>query len=82
MRGIVSYHCYIPWYRLDRKAIYEQLGWFNKAGVALAKGEKSVANQDEDAVTMAVSSSAGCIEDGTKKILTVFIWLPPLSHLQ
>jgi len=72
MRGIVSYHCYIPWYRLDRKAIYEQLGWFNKAGVALAKGEKSVANQDEDAVTMAVSSSAGCIEDGTKKNINCF----------
>jgi 3-hydroxy-3-methylglutaryl CoA synthase len=51
MIGITSYGVYIPLWRLNRQAISGQL-----------KGEKSVANFDEDSITMAVSASMNCLE--------------------
>lgn len=58
MVGIVSYGAYVPWYRLSRKTIFSAMGWFNP--VALP-GEKTVANYDEDSVTMAVAAGVDCL---------------------
>lgn len=62
MVGIVSYGIYIPRYRLKRKTIFSNMGWLNSATASLSKGEKAVANYDEDSITMCVAASANCIE--------------------
>lgn len=61
MAGIRSYGAYIPRYRLNRKKIFEAMGWLNSASIALAKGEKAVANFDEDSITMSVAAGMNCI---------------------
>jgi len=63
MIGITSYGAYIPWYRIDRKVIFQQLGWFNMANAAVARGEKAVASYDEDTLTMAYTAAADCMGD-------------------
>jgi len=55
MVGIVSYGAYIPIYRLSREAIGAM---WNKP---LGKGEKAVANADEDSVTMGVEAVLDCL---------------------
>jgi 3-hydroxy-3-methylglutaryl CoA synthase len=37
--------------------IYQAMGWVNAANIAHARGDKSVANYDEDSVTMAVAAT-------------------------
>ncbi len=61
MVGITSYGAYIPWYRMNRTVIFEQLGWFNPANASVARGEKAVANHDEDSITMAVEAALDCL---------------------
>ena len=56
MVGICSYGGYIPRYRLKRAAVYQAVGWMNPGNIANAKGEKAVANFDEDSITMAVAA--------------------------
>ncbi|MGD9193398.1 MAG: hydroxymethylglutaryl-CoA synthase [Desulfobacterales bacterium] len=62
MVGITSYGAYIPRYRLGRKTIFAAMGWFNAATAALAKGEKAVANYDEDSITMTVAAATDCLD--------------------
>ncbi len=62
MVGITSYGVYIPRYRLNRKTIFSQMSWFNSATAGLARGEKAVANNDEDSITMSVEASLNCLE--------------------
>jgi len=60
MKGIVSYGAYLPISRLDRDVIFEGMGWLHQG--TYMKGEKCVANFDEDSVTMAVASAMNCLE--------------------
>jgi hydroxymethylglutaryl-CoA synthase len=55
MAGIVSYGAYIPIYRLSREAIGAM--WMKSLG----RGEKAVANADEDSLTMAVEAVLDCL---------------------
>ena len=55
MAGIVSYGAYIPLWRLSRDAIAD--AW----GSGSTGGERSVANNDEDAITMAVEAALDCL---------------------
>jgi hydroxymethylglutaryl-CoA synthase len=61
MAGICSYGGYVPRYRLERGLAYQVMGWINPANVANARGERSVANFDEDAVTMAVAAGVDAL---------------------
>lgn len=54
MVGITSYGAYIPWSRLERKEIAR--AWERPA----SRGERSVANYDEDSITMAVEAGLDC----------------------
>ncbi|MBE5784438.1 MAG: hydroxymethylglutaryl-CoA synthase family protein, partial [Clostridiales bacterium] len=54
MIGITSYGAYIPYNRLQRAKIGEAYG------KSAMKGEKAVANYDEDSITMAVSAALDC----------------------
>jgi 3-hydroxy-3-methylglutaryl CoA synthase len=63
MRGITAYGIYLPYYRLKRETIFRAMGWFNPATAGMAKGEKAVANYDEDSVTMSVAAGIDCLTD-------------------
>ncbi len=56
MAGIVSYGAYIPIYRLGRDQV-----WLTWGGLPVG-GERSVANFDEDSVTMAVEAGNNCLQ--------------------
>jgi 3-hydroxy-3-methylglutaryl CoA synthase len=55
MLGIISYGAYIPLWRLARDAITE--AW----GSGSIRGEKSVANNDEDTITMSSEAAFDCL---------------------
>ena len=55
MAGIISYGAYIPLWRLSRDAIAE--AWQS----ASIGGERSVANNDEDTITMATEAAIDCL---------------------
>lgn len=54
MAGIVSYGVHIPYYRLERQEISR--AW----GIPPQRGERAVANLDEDAITMGVAAAINC----------------------
>jgi len=55
MDGILSYGVYIPFYRLSGETLRQVWG-------AGAKGEKAVANADEDSLTMGVEAARDCLQ--------------------
>ena len=59
MIGITSYAAYIPWYRISKAKMAETTGFLTKSS---PPGERSVANLNEDSVTMATNSASYCIE--------------------
>lgn len=61
MIGLLAYGIYVPRARLQRAAIVAANGWFNKGLAGLAKGERAMANWDEDAITMAVEAARDCL---------------------
>jgi len=61
MIGITSYGAYIPRLRLNRMSIFQSMGWFAPAIIAVAQGERSMCNWDEDSITMAVAAAQDCI---------------------
>ncbi|MEL7029161.1 MAG: 3-oxoacyl-[acyl-carrier-protein] synthase III C-terminal domain-containing protein, partial [Pseudomonadota bacterium] len=63
MRGLASYSVYVPWRRLDRKSIAASHAWFAPALRSLAKGERAIAQWDEDAITLGVEAARGCVVD-------------------
>jgi len=65
MVGIKSYGAHIPRFRLDRNIMQMSLLFL---GFAPLRGEKAVANWDEDSVTMAVAAATDCLqgEDASK----------------
>lgn len=54
MVGIVAYGGYVPYNRLDRKYIKQAFG------NPVPKGEKAVANYDEDSITMGATAALDC----------------------
>ena len=67
MKGIVSYGGYLPLNRLKREAVFEAMGWLHQA--AYMKGEKCVANFDEDSVTMAVAAGMNCLRGYERELV-------------
>jgi hydroxymethylglutaryl-CoA synthase len=65
MVGIKSYGAHIPRFRLDRNIMQLALLFL---GFAPLRGEKAVANWDEDSITMAVAAAKDCLrgEDAGK----------------
>ncbi|WP_199899702.1 hydroxymethylglutaryl-CoA synthase family protein [Sneathiella glossodoripedis] len=60
--GILAYGGYIPKSRLQREEIFKAHAWFNPGLKGLARGERSMANWDEDSVTMSVEAARGCLQ--------------------
>ncbi|MCR9213003.1 MAG: OB-fold domain-containing protein [Proteobacteria bacterium] len=61
--GLLAYGGYIPQSRLQRSEIAKAHTWFNPGLGGLAKGERAMANWDEDSVTMAVEAARDCLGD-------------------
>ncbi|HWD25597.1 MAG TPA: OB-fold domain-containing protein [Rhizomicrobium sp.] len=61
MAGITAYGAYIPRRRLQRKAVAQANAWFAPNLAGGAKGERAMANWDEDAVTMAYEAARDCL---------------------
>jgi len=59
MVGIKSYGAHIPRFRLDRNIMQMALMFL---GFAPLRGEKAVANWDEDSITMAVAAAKDCLK--------------------
>lgn len=59
--GIISYGAYVPLYRLSRQEIVRV--WGSGSG----KGEKAVANCDEDSLTMGVAAGRDCLKGFNKE---------------
>ena len=59
--GIRSFGAHIPRLRLQRQAIAAANLWFNPGLRGMARGERSMANWDEDTVTMAVEAARDCL---------------------
>lgn len=57
MVGIASYGAYVPIYRLSREVLSQQ--W----GTPVGRGEKAVANINEDSLTMAAEAVIDCLGD-------------------
>ncbi|HEX4160766.1 MAG TPA: OB-fold domain-containing protein [Rhizomicrobium sp.] len=61
MIGITGFGAYIPRLRLQRRAIAEANAWFAPGLMGAARGERAMANWDEDSVTMAVEAARDCL---------------------
>jgi len=59
--GLIAFGAYLPRLRLQRKAALDANQWLNPGLRGLAKGERSMANWDEDAVTLAVEAARDCL---------------------
>ncbi|GIS89574.1 MAG: hypothetical protein CM1200mP18_22840 [Gammaproteobacteria bacterium] len=59
--GILAIGGYLPKARLQRSDIAKANDWFNPALKGLANGERTMANWDEDSVTMAVEAGRDCL---------------------
>jgi hydroxymethylglutaryl-CoA synthase len=84
MVGIVSFGAYIPRMRLQRTAIYEANRWFAPGLKGLAKGERAIANWDEDSITMAVEAARDCLQHhdraGIKSVILASTSFPFLDR--
>jgi len=84
-RGILAAGAYIPWRRLQRKAIADAHDWFAPGLAAQAKGERAICNWDEDAVTMAVEAArdalTGRSRDGIAAVRLASTTFPFLDRL-
>jgi hydroxymethylglutaryl-CoA synthase len=59
--GILSFGAYVPRRRLQRAAIAAANAWFSPGLRGMARGERAMANWDEDTVTMAVEAARDCL---------------------
>jgi hydroxymethylglutaryl-CoA synthase len=60
--GILAFGAYLPRLRLQRKAIAAANTWFNPGLRGQAKGERAIANWDEDSITMGVEAARDCLQ--------------------
>lgn len=57
MIGITSFGAYVPRLRLSRAAVASTNAWVNPGLMAQSRGERAMANWDEDSITMAVEAA-------------------------
>ena len=62
--GISAFGAYLPRLRLQRKAMAAANAWFNPSINSQGKGERTMANWDEDSVTMAVEAARDALPEG------------------
>jgi 3-hydroxy-3-methylglutaryl CoA synthase len=75
MIGITAYGAYIPRLRLQKKAVATTNAWLAPGLMGKAKGERSLGNWDEDAITMAVEAARDALgpDDDRSHVRAVFL---------
>jgi len=73
MVGITAYGAYIPYNRLDRQHLKAAFGG------SVPKGEKAVANYDEDSLTMGAAAALDCIRQVDPKAIDVLYFATTTS---
>jgi 3-hydroxy-3-methylglutaryl CoA synthase len=68
--GILSFGAYLPRSRLQRSVVAAANGWFAPGLKGLAKGERAIANWDEDPITMGVEAARDCLGDRDRSSLS------------
>lgn len=82
MAGILAYGAYVPRMRLQRSVVYAANRWFAPGLKGLARGERAIANWDEDSITMAVEAARDCLDGRDRAaIATVMIASTTLPYL-
>ncbi|MCX7568098.1 OB-fold domain-containing protein [Sulfitobacter sp. F26169L] len=76
--GLLAYGAYLPVRRLDRAAVAQTHAWFNPGLKGLGRGTRTIANWDEDAVTMSVAAARNCLEGQERDALGA-VWLASTS---
>jgi 3-hydroxy-3-methylglutaryl CoA synthase len=61
MIGITGYGGYVPRLRLLRKAVTDANAWYAPQFAGKGKGARTMANWDEDSITMAVAAARDCL---------------------
>ena len=64
MTGITSFGGYIPKLRMQRASIAGAHKWADPGAALKGKGERSMCNWDEDAITMGVEAVRDCLKSG------------------
>lgn len=67
MIGIVGFGAYIPRLRLSRRSVVQANAWYAPHLVARGEGTRSMANWDEDSVTMSVAAARDCLGAGNDR---------------
>ena len=73
MAGIVAYGAYVPRLRLQRAAVVEAHQWFAPGLKAHARGERAMANWDEDAITMAVEAARDALPEAARGAIAAVV---------
>ena len=79
MIGIKSFGAYIPRLRLQREAIGRANAWFDPSLTALAGGERSICNWDEDTITMAVEAARDAMDAAARDAVDA-LFLASTTH--
>ncbi|MBP2231859.1 3-hydroxy-3-methylglutaryl CoA synthase/uncharacterized OB-fold protein [Azospirillum agricola] len=82
MFGITGFGVHVPRLRLDRRALLDQHGWSHPGLKALAKGQRSFADWDEDSVTMAVAAARGALNGRSVTAVTLASTSLPFADRQ
>ncbi len=85
MAGILAFGAYVPRKRLQRSAVVAANGWFNSGLKALGRGERAIANWDEDSITMAVEALRDCLGDLPRESVRTLLFAstsPPFADRQ
>ncbi len=76
--GLLAYGAYLPVRRLQRAAVAKTHAWFAPGLKGLGKGERTIANWDEDAVTMSVEAARNCLSGQDRDAIGA-VWLASTS---
>ncbi len=66
VRGLHAWGTYLPRLRMARSVIAQQSAWLEPAIAKHAQGQRTVANWDEDAITMAVAAARRALPPGAQ----------------
>ncbi|NWD66917.1 OB-fold domain-containing protein [Pseudomonas gingeri] len=75
MIGIVAYGGYIPRLRLLRQCVVQANAWFAPQLAGKARGARSMANWDEDSITMSVAAARDCLGVAEDRSHIRSLWL-------
>lgn len=68
--GIVAFGAALPRLRIARETIAKAIGWANPGALG-QKGERTVCNWDEDAITLAVGAARSCLAHARERGIDV-----------